>query len=114
MDYSGIGKRIKNYREKLKMTQQMLGEETDYSVQHISHIETGNSIPSLQVVINIINALNCSADELLFMDVQKASPEINGWLTELVADCSQEERKLISDMVIALKASLRRLKTFEP
>ena len=31
MDYSGIGKRIKNYREKLKMTQQMLGEETDYS-----------------------------------------------------------------------------------
>ena len=37
MDYSRIGERIKKYREKLKMTQQMLGEETDYSVQHISH-----------------------------------------------------------------------------
>ena len=33
MDYSRIGSRIKEYREKQKMTQQMLGEETDYSVQ---------------------------------------------------------------------------------
>lgn len=113
IDYKMIGARIRAIRNARKMTQEQLAEAVGVGVTHISHIETGNSIPSLQVVINIINALNCSADELLFMDVQKASPEINGWLTELVADCSQEERKLISDMVIALKASLRRLKTFE-
>lgn len=113
IDYKMIGARIRAIRNARKMTQEQLAEAVGVGVTHISHIETGNSILSLQVVINIINALNCSADELLFMDVQKASPEINGWLTELVADCSQEERKLISDMVIALKASLRRLKTFE-
>ena len=90
IDYKMIGARIRAIRNARKMTQEQLAEAVGVGVTHISHIETGNSIPSLQVVINIINALNCSADELLFMDVQKASPEINGWLTELVADCSQE------------------------
>ena len=54
MDYSRIGERIKKYREKLKMTQQMLGEETDYSVQHISHIETGKTKLSVQCLLDIL------------------------------------------------------------
>ena len=35
---------------------------------------------------------------------------LNNWLGELVADCSDSEVKLITDMVVAMKASMRRLK----
>ena len=89
-------------------------EAVGVGVTHISHIETGNSIPSLQVMLDIINALGCSADELFCMEIDQARPLMNSWLSELVADCSNMEIKLITDMVLSLKSSLRRLRLDDP
>ncbi len=52
-------------------------------------------------------------DELLCMEVTQARPVRDNWLSELVADCSDAEVKLITDMALALKTSLRRLNTIE-
>ncbi len=46
---------------------------TDRMLAHISHIETGNSVPSVKTLIDIINALDCSADELLCIEIKKQS-----------------------------------------
>lgn len=113
VDYKAIGAQIKAVRLERKMTQERLAEAAGVGVTHISHVETGNSIASLQVFVDILNALDCSADELLCLDVKRANPQLNSWLSELVEDCDKEEAKLIADMVIALKTSLRRLKTLE-
>ena len=110
IDYKTVGLRIRAVRQKKKLTQEKLAEAAGVGVTHISHIETGNSIPSLQVTVDIVNALGCSMDELLCMDVEQARPVRDNWLGELVSDCSEEEVKLITDMVLALKASVRRLK----
>lgn len=113
VDYKSIGIRIRNVRKAKKMTQEQLAESVGVGVTHISHIETGNSIPSLQVMVDIINTLECSADELLCVEIKKARPLVNGWLNELVEDCNDTEIKMIADMVIALKSSMRRLKILE-
>lgn len=113
VDYRDIGSRIRAVRLDRKMTQEQLAEAVGVGVTHISHIETGNSIPSLQVMIDIINALGCSADELLCIEVEQARPLLDSWLSELVADCDTTEVKLITDMVVSLKNSLRRLKISE-
>lgn len=110
IDYKSIGLRIRTVRLEKKLTQEQLAEAAGVGVTHISHIETGNSVPSLQVMVDIINALGCSADELLCAEIQQARPVLDSWLSELVADCDADEIKLIADMVISLKASLRRLK----
>ncbi len=110
IDYKDIGARIREVRLQRKMTQEQLAEAVGVGVTHISHIETGNSIPSLQVVVDIINTLECSADELLCIEINQARPLFNNWLGELVADCNADEVKLITDMVVALKTSMRRLK----
>ena len=110
IDYKTVGLRIRAVRQEKKLTQEKLAEAAGVGVTHISHIETGNSIPSLQVTVDIVNALGCSMDELLCMDVEQARPVRDSWLGELVSDCSDEEVKLITDTVLALKASLRRLK----
>lgn len=110
IDYKGIGIRIRDMRKMKKMTQEQLAEAAGVGVTHISHIETGNSVPSLQVMVDIINALDCSADELLCVEIDQARPLVNCWLSELVDDCSGTEIKLISDVVISLKSSMRRLK----
>ena len=102
VDYRDIGSRIRAVRLDRKMTQEQLAEAVGVGVTHISHIETGNSIPSLQVMIDIINALGCSADELLCIEVEQARPLLNSWLSELVADCDSTEVKLITDMVVSM------------
>ena len=108
MDYSGIGKRIKNYREKLKMTQQMLGEETDYSVQHISHIETVKTKLSVKCLLDIANALQVSVDELVCGYVSSSSVIVDREISNLMEDCSPQEKQIILETIKALKESLRK------
>ena len=109
IDYKNIGVRIREIRKERKMTQEQLAEAVHVGTTHISHIETGHTIPSLQTFVDIINALHCSADELLCIEIAEAKPILNSWLTELAADCSSMEIKMITDMVISLKDSMRRL-----
>lgn len=113
VDYKDIGMRIRTARQRKNMTQERLAEAVGVGVTHISHIETGNSVPSLQTLIDIINTLDCSADELLCIEINRARPVYENWLGELVEDCSQQELKLITDVIVGLKSSIRRLKTFD-
>lgn len=113
IDYKNIGARIRSVRRKQKMTQEQLADAVGVGVTHISHIETGNSIPSLQVFVDILNVLNCSADELLCIELNKAAPQFDNWICDIFSDCTDKERKLIIDMVLSLKNSMRRLKIEE-
>ncbi len=89
IDYSSIGKKVKQARLKKKITQEQLAEAVGVGVTHISHLETGSGTVSLKVFIAIVNYLNCSVDELLYKEIKTARPIVNNWLTELVADCDQ-------------------------
>ena len=97
VDYADIGKRIRACRLSKGMTQEQLANEVGVVVTHISHIETGNSVPSLKTLIDIINALDCSADELLCIEIKKAKPVFDSWMTEQLADCSADEAKIIKE-----------------
>ena len=113
VDYKKMGIEIKRRRLEKRMTQDQLAEAIGVGTTHISHIETGRTIPSLQTFIDIVNVLECSADELLFIELSKTRPILNNWLCELVDDCSSLEIKLIADMVATMKDSMRRLRMGE-
>lgn len=113
MDYSGLGNRIRTYRQKLNMSQQVLGERTDYSVQHISHIETGKTKMSVECLFDIANALNVSLDELACGYVNSASVVLDNELHSLLEDCTAQEKEILLDTVKTLKNSLRKYKTEE-
>ena len=110
IDYEDIGNRIRNIRMQRGLSQEQLAEAVGVGTAHISHIETGNSTPSLRTMVDIINALGCSADELLCMEVIKAQPSFDCWIGGLLSDCSISERKVITETIIALKDSLRHMK----
>ena len=80
-------------------------------VTHISHLETGSGTVSLKVFLAIVNYLDCSADDILCKEIEKAKPVVDHWLVDLVADCDQTEIKIISDTVTTLKQTLRKNKT---
>ena len=52
VDYADIGKRIRACRLARGMTQEQLANEVGVVVTHISHIETGNSVPSLKTPVS--------------------------------------------------------------
>lgn len=64
LDYKIIGKRIKEYRKKNKMTQAELAEKVELEPSTISHIERATTKLSLPTLICIANVLGTSLDEL--------------------------------------------------
>lgn len=64
-DCENLGKRIRAARRKRKITQQRLSRAIGVGTTHISHIENGKSMPSMEIFVKIINTFECSADELL-------------------------------------------------
>lgn len=115
MDYTGLGNRIRTYRKKAKMSQQTLGERTDYSVQHISHIENGTTKLSVECLFNIANALDISLDELVCGYVNSASVILDSELNELLKDCTPQEKEIFIETIKTLKTNLRKnTKTEDP
>ncbi|MBQ6990795.1 MAG: helix-turn-helix transcriptional regulator [Clostridia bacterium] len=113
VDYEMIGGQIKKLRINRKLTQEQLAEMVGVGPSHMSHIESGKTVPSFEVFIALVNALNCSSDELLCKEIKKAKPILNNWLVDLVADCDETEIKILSDMVVSMKTTLRKNKKQE-
>ncbi len=57
-----LGKKLKLARHKANITQAQLAEEVDVSIEHISNMERGTSYGSVELLIDICNTLNISAD----------------------------------------------------
>lgn len=108
IDYKTIGSKIRKRRIACNLSQEKLAELCEVGTTHISHIETGNCIPSLKVFIAILNALSCSADELLCDELQNVEHAYTSEISEILEDCSSHELMIITDTIQALKHSLRK------
>lgn len=69
MNYIGLGKQIRKYRTRKKLTIEQLSEKAGISSNFLGKIERAQSIPSLETIINIANALECGLDILLCNDL---------------------------------------------
>ena len=85
-----IGKRIKQCREKLGLTQEEFAEKTGLTTNYISTLERGASFPRCEKLILLINALEVSADAI-FCDV------INHSSQYMVSELSEKIEKLPLD-----------------
>ena len=65
MDKSALGKRIREERTKLKLTQDALSEKSNITPYYLGEIERGERTLSLDVLISIAGALGSSIDFLL-------------------------------------------------
>lgn len=108
INYLDIGKRIRAARIEKGMTQEKLAELVEAGTTHISHIETGNTIPSMKIFIAIVNALGVSADELLCNNIEKSKVVFENEVMQAVKDCSEKEIRVIAETVKSMKAALRR------
>ena len=83
-----IGKRLKDAREKAKLTQYQLEKQTGISSSQISAFENGRKSIGLQSLSKIALATNCTMDEIYFGS--PSSKPVNSAINkgELVVNCA--------------------------
>lgn len=94
-----IGKRIKQCRENLGLTQEQFAEKTGFSTNYISTLERGASFPRCDKLITLLNALEVPADAI-FCDVLTHTNEYKAsQLSEKLKAIPPEGQKRILQMV---------------
>ena len=70
VNYEFIGARIREARLRKKLSQEQLAAMVDVGTSHISHIETGATIPSTKLLVQLMNILDCDPNEVLCMETR--------------------------------------------
>lgn len=105
-----LGKRIKRQRLAKKMTQAQLAEKAGISAQYVSHIEKGDQQMSVAVFSRVCNALDISADKLLYNRSIESQRQLSEEVDLLLADCTPTERNGIVHLVQEVKQVFRDIK----
>ena len=70
LDKEYIGKKLKEYRKKAKMTQEMVSNRIDIDEKHYGKLERGLFTPSLESFFKLINVLNIPLEEFDVVEKQ--------------------------------------------
>lgn len=94
-----IGRRIKQRREEIGLTQEQFAEKLGLTTNYISTLERGASFPRCEKLILILNGLETSADAI-FCDVLTHSNDYKASvLSEKLDELPPDEQQRILDMV---------------
>lgn len=102
MEYSQVGKRIRQYRLEKNMTQVMLAEKSGLSEAAIYSYETGKRLPALEPLIQLSNALDVPTDSLLCDYLNNAPASTNGGIMDRVDMLPKPEKDRILKIINAL------------
>ena len=72
-----FGSRLRAERERQKLTRRELADRASTAQDYIAQLERGDKSPSLQTLVNIIMALDISADVLIFDNTKESQGEID-------------------------------------
>jgi len=90
-----FGRKIKQLRNKMNITQFTLGEYADINQRQVAVIETGKSFPSLKTLIKFAEIFNCSLQDLFIFDNLKDRNVLQRELNNMLDDSSDEKVKIL-------------------
>ena len=106
MDIETIGLNISKCRKARKMRQEDLAQKANVSSNYISAVERGVKIPSVETLIDIMNALGVSADMIFCGVIDAGVTEKNNQLDAKVSQLSTKDRKTVYDVLDLLVRDL--------
>ena len=106
ISYYEIGQRVRKFRKAYGLSQEELAEKVGISTTHMSHIETGNTKLSLQVLVDLALALEVKTDDLLFDDTPSDKSDCAAEIARLIDSCSAVEAKLLKEIIFSIKTSI--------
>lgn len=106
MDRIEVGTKIREARKQKGFTQQMLADEIGIGEMYISQIERGMKMPSLNLFIKIITALDISADYVLRDALPTGKDFVYAEVAELLDGLTPKQRRGAIDILDAYVHSL--------
>lgn len=98
MDYKFLGKRIREERLKLNLTQEKLSESVDISDSYMGQIERGERSVALDTLSRIANRLGVTIDYLLQESVNIDDKYINQ-IMQLMDGKTAKEKRMALDVI---------------
>ncbi len=96
VDYKEVGRRIALRRKDLKLKQSDVNELADLSDKYLSNIETGKSIPSIDVLMRICAAIRTTPDKILLGSGEYSAPQEEAQVFyEKFSRLSKKNRRLV-------------------
>jgi len=86
---SDLGTRLKVEREKRGLTQQSLAGKASTKQDYIAQLERGSRNPSLRTFMNILSALDISADYLIYGTSKERADEMSGLINDFTSFLSR-------------------------
>lgn len=99
MDYKRLGKRIREERLKLKLTQAQLAEDIDISDTYMGAIERGERSLTLDTLVRLVNRLGVTIDYMLSDAVSDSDSNIMEQMKQIM-DGHPLERKQMAVNVL--------------
>ena len=107
LNIHALGRRIKVNRKKRGLSQNTLSEMINKSPTYLSYIEGGVKSMSLETFVDLVNALNTTADNLLQDSLENTVVIVHSSFSELLSDCSSYEQQVLLEISAAAKDTLR-------
>lgn len=95
--FKEMGSRIASRRKHLKINQNILAEQLGISNNHLSSLEKGKVKPSLELLIEICNALKVTPDYLLMGVMHQNNIPLN--IYEELRLCSEHDIQIVQHIV---------------
>ncbi len=99
MDYKRLGKRIREERRRLNLTQAQMAEDIDISDTYMGAIERGERSLTLDTLVRLVNRLGVSVDYMLSDSVTDNDANIIEQFRQ-ITDCQPLERKQMAINVL--------------
>ena len=99
MDFTQLGKRIRDERLLLRLTLANLAERIDKSINFIGQIERGEGRPSVETLVDIANALGTTVDYLLQDNLAAVEEEEDREINALLQMLDENGRKFVLEAV---------------
>lgn len=103
-----IGKRIREERQHLNLTQERLAEDVDLTTAYIGQVERGERNLTIENLIKVANRLGVTVDYLLSDALTSENDTTLLQLSQLLSQRSPEEKLLVLDVVTSLLSYLDR------
>ena len=99
MDKSALGQKLCNARQSKGYTQHILAEKAGICNVYLSEIERGAKMPSLNIFVKLIEALDISADYILRDELTSGEKYIYDEITQKLKNLTPKQRKTATDIL---------------
>lgn len=99
MDFEKLGKRVREERLKLRLTQEELSEKVGISSNFLGQIERGDRKLSVDTLVSLANALEVSVNYLLSDSLEFSADSVVKETVHLLAQMPHKRKAFVLDFI---------------